>query len=52
VSARPVELPRRERAMIARARHMFTRLCGLERGDQIADELLEARVKKLAKRDG
>lgn len=33
-----------ERRMIARARHAFTRLGGLEFGDKLADKLYDARV--------
>ena len=39
------DLPKGERQMLARARHAFTRLVGLERGDELADELYEARIK-------
>jgi hypothetical protein len=38
------ELPKAERQMVARARHAFTRLVGLELGDKMADEVFEARV--------
>jgi hypothetical protein len=36
------DLPKAERELIARARHAFTRLVGLELGDKMTDELLEA----------
>lgn len=37
------KIPAGERAMVARARHAMHRLVGLEKGDQLADQLWEAR---------
>jgi hypothetical protein len=39
-------MQRAEREMVARARHAFTRLVGLELGDRLADELWEDRCKR------
>lgn len=40
------EVPKAERQLVARARHMFNRLVGPELGDKMADELWESRSKR------